>query len=266
MTESDDGRDDQRAPGSVEHPPDSFATAGNAPPPYLGQPQTAYPHPGYGYPPPAKPRRTGWIVAGVAAVVIALGAGVAIGVVVARQSPDQPPKPATAPVYSMNAVSNACDLVDPAPLTAWSPTPASPPQHREVRPSVYGAGSLSCQIGYSSDNAVDTAEILVDADFTNGDAPPSYDGWKRGDTAKTGAGMESGPITGIGTQGYWHSETYGNLVTDTRYLLAVLDGNVSVRVRLNVSRDKDDSQVHRAELESIAEAQVRKTLNGLKQN
>ncbi|QUQ65008.1 hypothetical protein [Kutzneria sp. CA-103260] len=264
MTESDHGHDDQRAPSSAEHTPDSFATAGNAPPTYLGEPQPGYPHPGYGYPPPAKPRRTGWIVAGVAALVIVLGAGVAIGVV-ARQLSDQPPKPTTALVFSMNAVSNACDLVDPAPLTTWSPTATGPPQHREVRLGVDGAGSLSCQIGYSSGNALDTAEILVDADFTTGDAPPSYDNWKRGDTAKTGAGMESGPITGIGAQGYWHAEIFGNLVTNTRYVLAVLDGNVSVRVRLNVSRDRDSSQVHRAELESIAEAQVRKTLNGLKQ-
>lgn len=77
--------------------------------------------------------------------------------------------------------------------------------------------------------------------------------------------MASGPITGIGAKGYWHTEVRGDLVTDTRYLLAVLDGNVSVRVRLNVSRDKDDSQVQREELESIAKAEVREVLNGLKQ-
>lgn len=220
----------------------------------------------YGYPPPAKPRRTGWIVAGVAALVIVLGAGVAVGVL-SRQSADPSLRPAAAPVYSMSAVANACDLVDPVPLTKWSPTPAGPPQHREVRPGgVDGAGSLSCQFDFTSGDAVDTAEIIVDVDFTNGDAPPSYDNWKRGDLAKTGAGLASGPITGVGTQGYWHSEIFGDLVTNTRYLLAVLDGNASVRVRLNVSRSKDEPQVHRAELQSVAEAQVRDTLNGLKQH
>src|SRR5262249_34400386 len=137
---------------------------------------------------------------------------------------------------------------------------------QEVRPDATSAGSLSCQINYSSDDAVDTAEIIVDVDFTNGDAPPFYDNWKRGDMTKTGAGLESGPIIGVGDQGYWHVEILGDLVTNTRYLLAVLDGNVSVRVRLNISRSNDDSQVHRAELEQIAEAQVRKALNGLKQN
>lgn len=264
MTEPGYGRDEQRALSGVERSPDSFATAGSGAPPGAGQPQPVYP--GHGYPPPVKPRRTGWIVAGVAALVIVLGAGVAIGVAT-KQSSGQPPKPATAPVYSMNAVANACDLVDPAPLTKWAPTPAGPPQHREVRPGgVNGAGSLSCQIGYTSGDAVDTAEILVDVDFTNGDAPPSFDGWRRGDLAKTGAGKASGPIIGVGTRGYWHSEIFGDLVTDTRYLLAVLDGNVSVMVRLNISRGNDEPQVHRAELQSIAEAQVEKTLNGLKQN
>lgn len=228
---------------------------GNAPPP----------HPGSGHPPPAKPRRTGWIVGGVVALVTVLGTGVVVGVVAGRFS-DPPPEPATAPAYSMNGISDACDLVDPAPLTTWSPIPAGPPQNREVRPGVDGAGSLACGLRYTSDNPLNRAEILVDVDFTTGDAPPSYDHWKRGDTAKTGEGVESGPITGIGTEGYWHSETLGNLVTDTRYVLAVLDGNVSVRVRLNVSRDKDSSQVHRAELQSIAEAQARKALTGLKQN
>jgi hypothetical protein len=263
MTEPDHGRDDQRA--STGPAPDSFATPVNAPPPRF---QPPYPQPGYGYPPPPpKPRRAAWIVAGVVALVIVLGVGVAIGVVL-RQSAGQPPKPATpaaAPVYSMNAVSNACDLVDPTPLTTWSPTPDGPPQHREIRPDATGAGSLSCQLRYTSDNAVNTAEIIVDAEFTNGSAGPSYDNWQRGDAAKTGVGKASGPVTGVGAKGYWHTEVFGDLVTDTRYLLAVLDGNVSVRVRLNVSRDRDDSQVHNDELESIAKAEARKALNGLRQ-
>jgi hypothetical protein len=166
----------------------------------------------------------------------------------------------------MDGVSDACDLVDPAPLTTWSPIPADPSRHREVRPGVNGAGSLECRFRYSGDNPLDTAEVLLDVDFTTGDAPPSYDDWKRGDAAKTGAGAESGPITGIGTEGYWHAETSGDLVTTTRYVPAVLDGNVSVRVRLNVSRDEDSPQVDRADLEAIAEAQARKALTGLKQN
>ncbi|MFI9388063.1 hypothetical protein [Kutzneria sp. NPDC052558] len=238
----------------VEHTPDPFRNA--APP--------AYPYQSHGFPPPAKPRRTGWIVAGVAALVIVLGAGVVIGVV-ARQSIAQPPTPTAAPGYSMNSVANACDLVDPTPLTAWAPTLAGPPQHREIRPSATDAGSLSCQLRYSSGDALTTAEILLDADFSTGSAW-SYDNWKSYDTGKTGAGMESGPITGLGSQGYWHCEVFGDLVTDTRYVLAVRADNVSVRVRLNVSRANDVSQVRNAELQSVAEAEVRKTLTGLKHN
>jgi hypothetical protein len=243
MTESDHGRADQ---WGVNGPaPDFFATAGNA------------------LPPPPKPRRTAWIVAGVVALVVVLAVGVGIGVVL-RQSAGQPPKPAATPVYSMNAVSNACDLVDPAPLTKWSSTPAGPPEHSEARPDATGAGSLSCRIYFSGD-AVNTAGIIVDAEFTNGNAPSAYDNWQRGDAAKTGVGKASGPVTGIGAKAYWHTEVFGDLVIDTRYLLAVLDGNVSVRVRLNVSRDKDDSQVQREELESVAKAEARRALNGLKQ-
>jgi len=258
MTEPDHGRDQWASSGPA---PDSFATAGNVPPP-----QPPYPQPGYGYPPPPpKPRRTAWIVAGVVVAVIVLGVGVAIGVVLGRSAGQpKPATPAAAPVYSMNAVTNACGLVDPAPLTKWSPTPADPPEHSEVRPNATDAGSLSCRIYFSGD-AVNTAEIIVDVAFTNGSAPAAYDNWQRGDAAKTGVGKASGPVTGIGTKAYWHTEVFGDLVTDTRYLLAVLDGNVSVRVRLDVSRDKDDSQVQREELESIAKAEASKALNGLRQ-
>ncbi|MFC5121834.1 hypothetical protein ACFPN7_48645 [Amycolatopsis halotolerans] len=87
------------------------------------------PFPASGYPPPAKPRRTGWIVGGIAALVAVLGIGIAVGVV-AGQSSERPPEPAAAPGYSMDHVGNACDLVDPAPLRKWSPTPKGRPSTR----------------------------------------------------------------------------------------------------------------------------------------
>lgn len=215
--------------------------------------------------PPAKPRRTGWIIGGVAALVVVLGIGIAVGVV-AGQSSQRPPEPAAAPGYSMDRVGNACDLVDPAPLQKWSPTLTGPPKHEEARPSRTSAGSLSCQMRYSSGNVLDTAEVILDVNFTNGTAPSFYDNWKRGNAAKTGEGKASGPITGIGSEGFWHSEVYGELVANTRYVLCVLDGNVSVRVRLNFSRSRDVAQVHRTEVQPIAEAQARKALSGLKGN
>ncbi|MGW7532114.1 hypothetical protein [Amycolatopsis sp. NPDC054798] len=227
-------------------------------------PTNPFPAAGYGYPPPpAKPRRTGWIIGGVAALVVVLGIGIAVGVV-AGQSSDPPPKPVAAPGYSMDNVGNACDLVDPAPLKKWSPTPKGQPKHEEIRPSEHDAGRLSCQLRYTSDDLLNTAEILLDVDFTEGTAPSSYESWKRGTLAKTGEGKASGPVTGIGTQGFWHSEVYGELVADTRYVLCAVDENVSVRVRLNFSRSRDVAQVHRTEVQPIAEAQARKALNGLK--
>ncbi|WP_406640124.1 hypothetical protein [Amycolatopsis sp. WGS_07] len=202
---------------------------------------------------------------GIAALVVVLGTGIAVGVV-AGQPAERPPEPAAAPRYSMNNVGNACDLVDPTPLRKWSPTPKGEPKHEEIRPSKTSPGSLSCEIRYTSGNTLDSAEVILDARFTEGTAPSSYESWKRGDLAKTGEGKASGQITGIGTQGYWHSEVFGELVANTRYVLCVLDGDVSVRVRLNFSRSRDVAQVHREEVQPIAEAQARKALNGLKGN
>lgn len=76
--------------------------------------------------------------------------------------------------------------------------------------------------------------------------------------------MAFGAVTGIGTQGFWHSEVFGDLVTNTTYVVCVQDGNVSVRVRLNFTREKGVSAVGRNDLEPIAESQARKTLNGLR--
>ncbi|MBB1156843.1 MULTISPECIES: hypothetical protein [Amycolatopsis] len=228
-------------------------------------PTNPFPAAGYGHPPPAKPRRTGWIIGGVAALVVVLGAGIAVGVV-AGQPSDPPPKPVAAPGYSMDHVGNACDLVDPAPLQKWSPTPKGPPKHEEVRPSEHDAGSLNCEMRYTGSDTLNTAEILLDVDFTEGTAPSSYSNWKRGTLAKTGEGKASGSITGVGTEGFWHSEVYGDLVANTRYVLCAVDANVSVRVRLNFSRTREVAQMHRTEVQPIAEAQARKVLNGLKGN
>ncbi|WP_409461747.1 hypothetical protein [Amycolatopsis sp. GA6-003] len=218
-----------------------------------------FPAAGHGYPPPAKPRRTGWVIGGAVALAVVLGIG--IGVLAGRPS-DPPPDRVAEPGYSMEHVGNACDLVDPSPLRKWSPTPKGPPHHEEVRPSETSAGSLSCEMRYAGSDTLNSAEILLDVEFT----PSSYSNWKRGALAKTGEGKASGPITGVGTEGFWHSEVYGDLVANTRYVLCVLDGNVSVRVRLNFSRTREVAQMHRTEVQPIAEAQARKVLDGLKGN
>lgn len=289
MADSGQGPGDQPAPGGVDptvQQPDSFAAERGTPPPpppHPGQPFAEYRNPGYGYPspppypPPAQPpprspsppspsrtRRADWIALGLAALVLVLGIG---GIVVIRvgHSSGKPAARATGPEYSMTGISDACDLVDPTPLTKWSPTPYGQPQHKETPPSAYYAGSLLCQIDYTTaGDPLDGANVILDVEFTNGSAPSSYANWKRGYAAKTGPGVTSGPVTGIGAQGFWHSEVYGDLVIATRYALCVQDDNVSVRIRLDFSRQQGVAPVDRNVLEPIAEAEARKALNGLK--
>ncbi|WP_063047336.1 hypothetical protein [Nocardia pseudovaccinii] len=235
---------------------------------------------GYGptlpYPPPSTGSgRTVLVIAGVLGLVVVLGLGVAIGVVVGRgdSSSESAVVSATARretgTYSMNAITNACDLVDPTPLTKWSPTSKGAPEHRETRPTAYGSGGLKCDAGYTSATAgefpMNAAGMSVEAEFTNGAAPPFYDHWKHADVATPEAASASGAVTGIGNQGYWYSEVRGNLVANMAYVVCVQDGNVSVRVKISLTREQGSPAVRRDELDSIARSQVRRTLDGLRE-
>lgn len=233
-------------------------------------PPPPYPPPSYPPPPPPPPqsartRRMDGIAIGIAALVLVLGIGAVVGMHVGRSSGRTAAR-AAGPAYSMAAVTDACDLVDPAPLTKWSSLPKGPPQHQEKPPTAYYAGSLRCEMDYSSGDAIDSAGVIADVEFTNGGAPSSYDNWKRGYAAKTGSGVTSGRVTGVGTQGFWHSEVFGDLVTITTYTVCVQDDNVSVRIRLNFTRQQGVAPVDRTVLEPIAETEARKALNGLKKN
>ncbi|MGY1898702.1 hypothetical protein [Nocardia gipuzkoensis] len=231
---------------------------------------------GYGpppsYPPPSSNGRTGWIIAGALGLVVMLGLGVVIGIVVGRSSESAGASATARPetgAYSMNGITNACDLVDPTPLTKWSPTPKGAPEHKETRPTAYGSGSLKCDAEYTSatvgEFSMNKAAMSVEAEFTNGAAAPFYDHWKHDDVETPGAELDSGAVTGIGDQGYWYSEVRGNLVANMTYVVCVQDGNVSVRVRISLTREKDSPVVRRDELDSIARSQVRRTLDGLRE-
>lgn len=220
--------------------------------------------------PPSGGGRTAPIVAVLAGMVVMLGVGVAVGILVGRDSGGSGGVAATAVAaprtYSMNKVTNACELVDASPLTKWSSVPKGEPEHRETRPSVYGAGGLRCDIAYTSPGelSLNDAGMRVEAEFTSGDAPPFYDHWQHSDVVTTGARSASGVVTGLGAQGYWHSEVEGTLVTRTTYVVCVRDANVSVRVALNLDREQDAlPMVSAAELDGIARAQVRRTLDAL---
>jgi hypothetical protein len=172
-------------------------------------------------------------------------------------------------IYSMDAITNACDLVDPSPLTKWSSTPKDAPQHHETRPADHGIGVLSCAIRYTSTSTVDKvttneAGISLQVEFTNAGAAPTYDHWRQQDTAATGSGLASGEVTGIGAQGYWRSAAGDSTVsTGTSYTVCVQDSNVSVRVMAAVLRAKGEPPGSMDELESIARSQVRLALDGL---
>ncbi|WP_280273282.1 hypothetical protein [Nocardia wallacei] len=216
------------------------------------------------------PRRrwTVLIVAAIAGMVVVLGIGVAVGIRIGGDSGSGgvAPSPVAAPrTYSMDRVTNACDSVDASPLTKWSAVPKGEPEHAETRPSVYGAGGLRCVVGYtSSTESLNKAGMRVEAEFTSGAAPPFYDHWQHSDVVTTGARSASGEVTGIGAQGYWHSEIEGDLVTRTTYVVCVRDANVSVRVALNLNREQGAlPMVSDAELDAIARAQVRRTLDAL---
>ncbi|WP_067674085.1 hypothetical protein [Nocardia miyunensis] len=235
---------------------------------YYSSPGQGNPAP-WPYPPQTRPDRTGWIIGGIFAVVVVLGIGVGIGMLAGGSgSSGTAGNPVAAPsIYSMDGVGNACDLVDTGPLKKWSSTPISAPEHREERPGPDGGGSLSCRIGYSTDgDPLQEARILLDVDFTNGSAPPYYEHWEKRETGKIGAGLSSGKVTGLGSEGYWHSEVTGDLVIDTSYIVCVLADNVTVHVQLQFVRDKDVSQVSRDNLDPIARAQVRATLDKLRKS
>jgi hypothetical protein len=228
---------------------------------------------GYDYqPPPPYPapagggRKTGVIITGV----IALVAGVGIGVAGFAAATDDDPDPRAgrtstgARDYSMSSVRNACDLIDPTMLTRWSTTPEGPPEHRETRPT-----RLFCEAGYSTRSTIDTfefneAEIRLEAELTEGTADPGYDRWKRRDTAPTGSDQEAnGKLTGIGSQGYWHWDTGVSLMHEHFYIVAVQDGNVSVRVKISLTRADGEPPVTPEEIDSVARAEVTMALNGL---
>ncbi|WP_406276421.1 hypothetical protein OH799_05550 [Nocardia sp. NBC_00881] len=238
--------------------------------------------------------------------MVVLGIGVAIGILVGGDggsgsaAASATTRQGSGPgIYSMNGITNTCDVVDPTPLTKWSSTPKGAPNHRETRPSTHDSGSLKCDVGYTSSTgdefSMNRARMSVEAEFTDGTAPPfydhwkhadtatagpgsvsgdvtgignqgaapAYDRWKQTDTAATGAGLASGEVTGIGAQGYWHTAT-----TDTSngmtYILGVHDSNISVRVEVAVLRAKGEPPVNRDELDTIAKNQAQQALNGLK--
>ena len=284
-------------PTPADRPGSVGATSDPAPPPpgpapttpNFGAPTYGY-APGYGpqsgYPPPAAPpgrAKAGPIVVAAIGLVTVLAVGVAVGFLVTGGSstqavptsmpaaPSQVSTTTSAPQssappgkYSMAAITNACDLLDPTPLTKWSTTPVTP-VHRENRPDGGYGGALTCNLNYTSTSptdgvTTDQAGIGVSAEFTSAGEPPGYDRWN----SNVQPGWSTGTIPGLGARNYWLG------IADTvpspggSYYVRVQDSNVSVQVQVAVLRARGEDPPKLDDLATIAQSQARTVLDRLK--
>ncbi|MEV6274543.1 hypothetical protein [Nocardia sp. NPDC051832] len=258
-------------------PPQPYA-APQPPPqqPYNPPPQQYSGPQGFPQQPPPyqrpKSSKTPWFIAGGVALVLVLGlfAGCAALVSTATDSLDNGGGNAEGK-YAMDTITNACSLIDTSSISKWAKNQEGAPEHTETQPKSYTGGELECSAKYkesspSSKYHNNTASIKLEVSFL-GDGSFSkhdYDSWKQYDTGTTGTGRSSGDVTGLGEQGYWHSEVRdysSSAVTD--YTVAVQDSNVSVKVEISIDRADGDS-FSKEEVATVAKEQVRKALAGLK--
>ncbi|WP_406640123.1 hypothetical protein [Amycolatopsis sp. WGS_07] len=217
-------------------------------------------------------------MAGVVGLVVVLGAGIAIGLSVSggssseakpQPTPSQAPSTTASPVapsgkYSMSAISNACDLLDPKPLAKWSSTP-TPPVHRENQPDGGYGGGLTCTLRYTSISPTDSvttneAGISVEAEFASADKPPEFDRWNTGPRP----GWTTGTINGLGTRNYWRAAAVTEPGPGASYIVGVQDSNVSVEIQVAVHRARGEEPLKTDELSAIGQTQIRAVLDRLK--
>ncbi|MFD2467234.1 hypothetical protein [Amycolatopsis silviterrae] len=219
-------------------------------------------------------------MAGVIGAVVVLGAGVAIGLSVSGGSSPSEAKPApTVPTpapsttasptsppgkYSMRAISNACDLIDPKPLAKWSSTP-KPPVHREAPPDGGYGGGLTCTLGYTSTSTTDgtttnEAGISLEVEFASADEPPAFDKWNTGPRQ----GWTTGTTNGLGTRNYWRAGAVTEPGPGASYIVGVQDSNVSAEIQVAVHRAKGEAPLKMDDLSAIGQTQIRAVLDRLK--
>ncbi|MCP9621743.1 hypothetical protein FOH10_30290 [Nocardia otitidiscaviarum] len=248
--------------------------------PYTSGPAPQPGYPGYPTPPPSGGNKAGLIVGGIIGLVVIVA--VAIGGIALMSGGDDSPNTAGGETenanadgkYTMDNVTNACSLIDPTALTRWSRTPEGSPTHTETQPTSYSGGKLECKASYtepSSDKYVDNdADITLEVSFLAAGSKyyqpdPDYKRWKEYDTRSTGSGLASGDVTGLGEEGYWHTETRDSSYRNNLdYTVAVRDSNVSVKVEISIKRASADT-ISTEEVGQIAKEQVQKALAALPQ-
>ncbi|MEV6606675.1 hypothetical protein [Kutzneria sp. NPDC051319] len=214
-------------------------------------------------------------------LVTVLAVGVAIGFLVSGSSnqavptsvpaaPSQVPTTtstlpaAPAGKYSMAAITNACDLLDPTPLTKWS-TKLVAPVHQELRPDGGYGGGLTCRLNYTSTSptdgvTTDQAGIGVSVDFTSAGQPPDYDRWNN----NVQPGWSTGTIPGLGARNHWVGIAGTDPSPGGSYVVRVQDDNVSVEVQVAVLRARGEDPPKLDDLATIAQSQTRTVLDRLK--
>lgn len=255
----------QQHPGGQQQFPSGQQYAGGQPPyPAPGptwQPgQPAFPGPtGYGAAAAARSRsknNTALIVVGAVLFVILLICGIGGIALVNSDSGSE----GTDGDYSMEGVTNACDLVDASVLDQWATT-LDETTHQENAPESYGGGSLNCQVSKEGTDS-NSARLAFDAAFDSEYGSYGYDDWKKSDTATTGTDYSSGAVTGLGDDAYYSSQItdYSSFQT-LDYTVAAKAGNVSVKVNLYITYD---GVVDRSTVDRICKDQVRKALDELR--
>ncbi|MFD0361978.1 hypothetical protein ACFQZZ_11040 [Nocardia sp. GCM10030253] len=249
----------QYAPPQQPYAPPQQPYAQPAPPP-PGPP--SYPQqPPYGTPYPGTPRRrsnTGWIVGGIAALIVVIA--LIGGLIVAVKSIGGGDK-SWAGDYAIDKVTDSCSLVTPSILARWAPTQKEL-THTENQPdSSFGGGSLNCNAKYEG-SGINDASMTMDADLESKYGSPYYTIWKDIDTGTSGTGRASGAVSGLGEEAYFASrEDSSSSFNSLDYTIGVLDSNLSVQVEITIY---SKTPIDKAAVAAACEAQARQVMAGLR--
>ncbi|MGW5388041.1 hypothetical protein [Nocardia sp. NPDC003963] len=257
------GGQQQYSSGQQHHSSGQQYAAGQPPyPPGPAWPsgQPTFPGPtGYGAAAAARSRsnnKTALIIVGAVVFVILLICGIG-GIALVNSESGSDPVDGD---YTMENVTNACDLVDASVLDQWA-TDLDETSHQENAPESYGGGSLNCQVNNEGIDS-NSARLALDVAFDSKYGSYGYADWKKSDTATTGTDYASGAVTGLGDEAYYASQVtdYSSFQT-LDYTVAAKAGNASVKVNLYITYD---GTVDRSTVDRICRDQVSRVLDELR--